>query len=60
MRHGDSAFVTFGETSITIVNLQGVALPNTGGGGSEIYLLAGLILLLFPIACAAKRRKAGN
>ena len=42
---------------ISVKNKSGVALPNTGGTGTGVYALAGVMLMLFAcVALALKRR----
>ena len=47
--------------SITVENLRGYALPSTGGIGTPIYILCGLIFILGPLAYGfSLRRKYGR
>lgn len=49
-------------TKITIYNKCGYELPNTGGSGELIYMMCGLMLVIFTIVCglAMRRKKRGG
>jgi uncharacterized repeat protein (TIGR02543 family)/LPXTG-motif cell wall-anchored protein len=55
-------YVTSNKTlSITVENLRGYALPSTGGIGTLLYILFGLILVIGPFAYGfSLRRKYGR
>jgi LPXTG-motif cell wall-anchored protein len=43
--------------SITVENIRGYALPSTGGIGTHLYILCGLILVLGPIVYGFSLRR---
>ena len=58
---GDDATITFSNGTATVSNTPGAALPNSGGPGTGIYTLLGLLLMAAAgTGWVMKERRAGR
>ena len=55
-----TAVTVNGGTAVTVINLAGAILPETGGMGTKLFTIGGLTMILLALILVTVRRKSAD